>query len=350
MLLLGGLSIDVDAILTTLATKPSETFSIAALLVSLVIAGVFLSHVYRRRTGKFPALSKLISMLFPARLVRHKTHLIDFSMFFVNQSIIVLLFAWMVVSIHFINVSANELLVTVLGPATPTTLDTWVVMTIMTIAIYLAYEFSYWLDHYLSHVIPFLWEFHRVHHEAEVLSPLTNARVHPIDQVVFTNVTAVITGSVNGVLTYAFGQDVGMYTLYGLNIILFVFVLLVIQLQHTHVWIPFTGLLGRVLMSPAHHQIHHSTNPEHFNSNLGSSLCIFDWAFGTLHVPSKEREKLTFGVEQEHAEDDPQTLEHALLQPFVRAYRHLRPKSGGVLQHEDGRTAPLRDEPLAPAE
>ena len=50
-----------------------------------------------------------------------------------------------------------------------------------TIAIlFLAYELGYWLNHYLSHRIAFLWEFHKVHHSATVLTPLTNFRVHPI--------------------------------------------------------------------------------------------------------------------------------------------------------------------------
>lgn len=343
-----GLSITLDAVLETLFTQPAKSLSIGALVVSLVIAAVFLAFNYRRRAGRLPSFAKLISMIFPRRLVRHRTHFIDFSFLVINQSVIVLIFAWMLVSIHFINGSVSELLTAGLGPASPTTLDMWVVMTIMTVALYLAYEFSYWLDHYLAHTIPWLWEFHRVHHEAEVLSPLTNARVHPIDQVVFTNVTAIITGTVNGILTYVFGQDVGIYTLYGLNAILFVFVLVVIQLHHTHVWIPFTGIAGRILMSPAHHQIHHSTRPEHFNRNLGSSLCIFDWLFGTLYVPSKKREKLSFGVEQHHHEHDPHTLYHAVLDPFVRAYRHLVPTTKNASKTEP--VAPTREKPLAPAE
>ncbi|MGZ3305953.1 MAG: sterol desaturase family protein, partial [Asticcacaulis sp.] len=44
---------------------------------------------------------------------------------------------------------------------------------VLTVALFLAYDFAYWLDHYIKHKVPFLWEFHRVHHTAEVLSPLT---------------------------------------------------------------------------------------------------------------------------------------------------------------------------------
>ena len=52
-------------------------------------------------------------------------------------------------------------------------------------------------------------------------------------------------------------------------------------------WIPFTGLAGRILQSPAHHQIHHSDNPAHWDKNLGFALAVWDWAFGTLYIPER---------------------------------------------------------------
>ncbi len=33
-----------------------------------------------------------------------------------------------------------------------------------------------------------------------------------------------------------------------------------------------------MIYSPAHHQIHHSTNPDHFGKNLGAFLTLWDWA------------------------------------------------------------------------
>ena len=66
------------------------------------------------------------------------------------------------------------------------------------------------------------------------------------------------------------------------------FIYVYVHLQHSQVWIAFTGWLGRLFMSPAHHQIHHSSNPAHFNKNLGSCLALWDWMFGTLHVPSAD--------------------------------------------------------------
>jgi sterol desaturase/sphingolipid hydroxylase (fatty acid hydroxylase superfamily) len=43
------------------------------------------------------------------------------------------------------------------------------------------------------------------------------------------------------------------------------------HLQHSQIWTTFTGVLGRIFVNPAHHQIHHSDNPKHYN---GSCLAL----------------------------------------------------------------------------
>ncbi len=182
--------------------------------------------------------------------------------------------------------------------------------------LFLAYEFGYWLDHWLKHRIPMLWELHKVHHTAEVLTPLTTFRMHPLDTFIFGNILAATAAVTNGIGAYLFGDTTYQYVLSGNNIILVVFIHLYIHLQHTHMWIAFRGALGRIFVSPAHHQIHHSTNPIHFNKNLGSCLAVWDWLFGTLHVPAKEREKLTFGVEPGYA--DAHTVTGEFISPVGR--------------------------------
>src|SRR5208282_2206713 len=44
-------------------------------------------------------------------------------------------------------------------------------------------ETAYYWAHRMSHQIPFLWRFHAVHHSAEQLDFLVNARLHPVDLV-----------------------------------------------------------------------------------------------------------------------------------------------------------------------
>jgi sterol desaturase/sphingolipid hydroxylase (fatty acid hydroxylase superfamily) len=75
-------------------------------------------------------------------------------------------------------------------------------------------------------------------------------------------------------------------------------------------------------MSPAHHQIHHSRNPAHFNKNLGSCLALWDWMFGTLYIPSAKREVLEFGVEPDRAHAH--TIRGEFFAPFAHAARLVR--------------------------
>jgi sterol desaturase/sphingolipid hydroxylase (fatty acid hydroxylase superfamily) len=70
-------------------------------------------------------------------------------------------------------------------------------------------------------------------------------------------------------------------------------------------------------MSPAHHQIHHSTNPVHFNRNMGASLAIWDWLFGTLAIPEKEPQKIKFGADME--DRDPHSVVTLLFDPLLNA-------------------------------
>ncbi|MEO1207425.1 MAG: sterol desaturase family protein [Pseudomonadota bacterium] len=343
-------AIDYESTLQFLASRPNQALSFGALFIAFVIAICYFSYIYKKRRGRPASVRKLLSFVFPRRLIGHKSNLIDFMMFFINHKLIGLALVWMVVSFHYIHQSVNGAMAAALGPSSPTTLDPWLVTAIMTVALYIAYEFAYWLDHWLCHRIPFLWEFHRVHHEAEVLTPMTNIRVHPVDSLFFSNVMAVVIGSASGMLTYGFGYEASDMTIYGINAILMVGILLVVQLQHSHVWIPFTGVWGHIFMSPAHHQIHHSLNPKHYDTNMGSCLCVFDWMFGTLYVPSKEREKITFGVEQEHADVDPHTIMHSLVDPFVRAFRHLRPAPKTAAASAADKPASDLNTPIVPAE
>ena len=77
-----------------------------------------------------------------------------------------------------------------------------------------------------------------------------------------------------------------------------------------------TGWLGRLIQSPGHHQIHHSTNPAHHDRNLGFCLSVWDWAFGTLCIPERGG-RYDYGLgEYDRAL---QTLTGSMLAPFKRA-------------------------------
>lgn len=299
---------------------PDAGMSVATLACALVIAVAWLSTRGGRSWRRARPL-RILRVMFSPRYLRHRSHVLDILYFVANTKVVGLFIGWLLISGTMVTVGTHNALVTVFGAQAPSTLPGWLIVGFASVVLFLAYEFGYWLDHYLSHRVPFLWEFHKVHHQAETLSPLTVFRVHPIDSLVFVNILAICIGSVNGILHFSFGIPIEQVSYFGYGLILAAFSYLIIQLQHSHVWIPFCGIWGRLFISPAHHQIHHSDNPAHFNKNLGSCLAIFDWLFGSLHVPSRQREKLSFGVAPMAGE--PHTLTEGLVLPFERSWRHI---------------------------
>lgn len=295
------------------------SLSLAQLGAAFLIA-VGAAVLLRRAKGKTFRIRAFLKALFVRRIVFSRSSTADYKLAFFNLFLAGALFGWAVLSHHTISVWTNDTLIALFGASEPSALPAFATGAVMTVALYLAYEFAYWADHCLSHKTPFLWEFHKVHHQAETLTPITNFRVHPVDSIVFYNILALCTGLTQGLTSFAFGAEPTTFS--GSNIFFLIFAFTTLHLQHSHVWIAFTGFWGRVFMSPAHHQIHHSRDALHFDRNFGSSLAVFDWLFGTLHVPQKTREKLTFGVEPEG--HDPHTVPGMLIAPFARAASRLQ--------------------------
>jgi sterol desaturase/sphingolipid hydroxylase (fatty acid hydroxylase superfamily) len=308
-----------------------STFSLSSLACALGVAVAVLA-ARRLRRGRRIRLKAITRALFPRRIASHPSTLIDVSYLVFNVFIFGAIFGWALLSYQVIGNGVTSLLAAAFGPVTPTALPELAARCIITLLLFLAYELGYWLHHYLCHRVPFMWEFHKVHHTANVLTPLTVFRVHPVDTWLFVNILAVVIGVMSGIANYALGVTTYQYALSGTNIILVVFIHVYIHLQHSQLWIAFRGLAGRILISPAHHQVHHSNNPIHFNRNLGSCLAIWDWLFGTLHVPGRKPERLSFGVES--AGRDEQTITQAYIAPVYRAASHVAPK---VAPSESGR-------------
>ena len=253
-----------------------SVISLSSLACALCIAIVFIGMRLRRRNR--PVRLKVIRRaLFPRRIARHASTGIDVSYLIFNIFIFGAMFGWALVSFRAISGGTISLLTSAFGTPAATALPELATRALLTAVLFLAYELGYWLHHYLCHRVPFLWEFHKVHHTANVLTPITVFRVHPVDTWLFVNMLAVAVGAANGAANYALGITAIPYTLTDTNLILVVFIHVYIHFQHSHLWMAFRGVAGRVLLSPAHHQVHHSNNPVHFNKNLGSCLAVWDW-------------------------------------------------------------------------
>ncbi|MGD0721135.1 MAG: sterol desaturase family protein [Roseiarcus sp.] len=297
-----------------------------ALTGALVFSLLFYVDARRKRGRRMSAVGFLRSV-FPRRIVLHPSSRLDLRLWIVNTIVFASAYGLLAVGSVLWRDATLNLLTTAFGRHEPSALPVYAILTIVTLAQLLAYELGYWVGHYLFHVIPALWEFHKVHHSAEVMTTLTEMRTHPVEIIAFMNIIGLATGLAFGVMTYAFGPGLQPFTLLNLNIVLMLFIITIGHLRHSHMWIAFTGLAGRLFQSPAHHQIHHSDQPRHFNKNLGFALAVWDWLFGTLYVP-ETHEKITFGVGAEHLRYD--TVLRTFALPFAASADHVVKWASGM--------------------
>jgi sterol desaturase/sphingolipid hydroxylase (fatty acid hydroxylase superfamily) len=296
--------------------SPSSPTSVWALLCALVTA-VGAALVARR--GRPVSLRVMIRAMFPRHRLFGPSARTDFGFALLSVFCSSALFSWAVMS-HLVIADG---VARALGKPFELGLSAPLAVAVMTLAMWLSYEFAYWFDHLVKHKIPALWAFHKVHHSAETLSPITIFRVHPVDSIVFYNIVAVFTGVTAGTMRWLVGAEVSPYTVAGTNVIMIVALMTIKQLHHSHVWISWGGMWGKLVFSPAHHQIHHSVAVEHHDRNFGGTLAVFDWLAGTLHLPEPKREPLRFGVEGLR---DPHSVHGSLIAPFADALSPLWPQ------------------------
>lgn len=175
----------------------------------------------------------------------------------------------------------------------------WTAAISFTLFFFLFDDFTRFAVHYALHRVPALWAFHKFHHSAETLTPLTVMRTHPVEGLIFTARSALVQGVSIAVFVFLFGNQVDLLTIFGVNIFVVSFHALGSNLRHSHVSIRYPKAVERVLMSPAQHQLHHSEAERHFDRNFGVALSLWDWIFGSFHHSVSE--KLTFGIGHETA-------------------------------------------------
>ncbi len=197
-----------------------------------------------------------------------------------------------------------------------------------TLALFLAYDLGFFVDHTLKHRIPALWELHKTHHSAEVLTPLVNFRVHPLNSLILANTLSLFIGVAGGAATYLLGRRATSFLLFDDNVLMVLYIYLTAQLQHTQIWIPFTGVWGRVFMSPAHHQLHHSADPAHYNCNMGASLALWDWLAGSLRLPSAQSPRLKYGASG--FDHDPHGPIGFIIEPALKFAAALAPRRAAL--------------------
>ncbi len=304
----------------SIALLPSEYFRQSGnqyYWLTYVVAALFGLLVYLVTKRRFRlSLKRATAMLFPPRMIEHQSTKLDFKLMFVSIYYLALQVITIGGTTLLTIAGVVKILTQVFGTsAFVLVAPSWFVTLGCMAGVFLAIEFGYWLSHYLMHKIPFLWEFHKVHHSAEVLTPLTEWRQHPVELYIFPALIGLAACLVQAPFVYLFGEKSFVIDPLSSNFISMAFWYTFLHLRHTELPIYATGFLGKIIQAPAHHQVHHSTNPKHFDTNLGYCLSIFDWMFGTLYVP-KKGEKFEFGLG--HQDDALETVVGSIVAPITR--------------------------------
>lgn len=200
-------------------------------------------------------------------------------------------------------------------------LDPRLAGAVYTLTLFVAWDLSRYLLHRAMHELPALWELHQVHHSAEVLTPLTFFRVHPLESLLYEARGVLVTGLVAGTWAWAAPGGAAQATLLGVHALGFLFNAVSGNLRHSHVWWSFGPRVERWLVSPAQHQLHHAADPALYGINYGTWLAIWDRMGGSWRAA--DAPPAAYGLaEANHAPDD---VLGALVQPVLGMLRVALP-------------------------
>ena len=294
--------------------------SVVFLVATLAMA--FGLWLWRGRPTRF------LSWAFPREVYRHPSNWVDLKITLVNAFLSgVGIFS----ALAFTPIVTGYTLALLLGPSAAdvnfASVDgsLWQI-ALATLIIILTLDFCTFIEHWMHHESKVLWPFHAVHHSAEIMTPLTVTRQHPVYLAIRMPILSLVYGVVQALMLWLFVGRVDPWIIGGANAGFVLFNFFGSNFRHSHIWISYGPVLEHIFISPAQHHIHHSREVKHFNKNYGEIFAFWDWMFGTLYIP-KGHEKITYGLADAYGNPIPQphgSFRDAMIQPFVESWQNLR--------------------------
>lgn len=294
----------------------SYVYMATALCVAIAV------YLYQQVRSGQPQVAGLLRWLLPRDIILHPSARADYLFFLVNKFMHAAVFGSAVIGTQGVYHLTSDGLEAVFGPGTADAVPSFWGTLAATLIIAMVLDATLWFAHYIFHVFPVLWEFHKVHHSAEVMTPITAARMHPVEEIADASVSAVTLGVTVAAIDHVMGEGMRMLTLFEINIFMAAFFLAAFNLRHSHVWVRYPYWLQHIFICPAQHQIHHSRARQHWDRNMGFIFSFWDWAAGTLYAP-KGKEDIVFGLGTE--EDGTwRSVGMLYFQPFRAVWRRLK--------------------------
>jgi sterol desaturase/sphingolipid hydroxylase (fatty acid hydroxylase superfamily) len=149
-------------------------------------------------------------------------------------------------------------------------------------------DFVQWNTHRLLHRVPFLWEFHKVHHSVEQMGFAAHLRYHWMETIVYRSIEYIPLALIG----------IGLRDFF----IIHIFTLAIGHFNHSNIKVNL-GPLAYIFNNPQMHKWHHAYHmpaQRHYGVNFGITLSLWDYLFKTDYIPYDGREiKLGFpGIEK----------------------------------------------------
>lgn len=174
--------------------------------------------------------------------------------------------------------------------------------------LFVALEFVYYWFHRLSHEVRWLWTTHSVHHSPEQINFAAAYRLGWTGMLALNWIFWIP-------LVWLGFHPASVFLMLGLNLV-YQFWL------HTEI-IGRLGPLEWVLNTPAHHRVHHASNPAYIDRNHGGVLIIFDRMFGTF-AQERADEPCRYGLVKPPRRTDPISIQFNEWLGIIRDLRRAR--------------------------
>tara|TARA_R110000868_G_scaffold388005_1_gene656767 strand:+ start:450 stop:1313 length:864 start_codon:yes stop_codon:yes gene_type:complete len=143
---------------------------------------------------------------------------------------------------------------------------------------FLLLDFVQWFTHVMLHKIPAFWEFHKVHHSVKEMGFAAHLRYHWMENILYKplkTVAIMLLGGFEPEQAY-----IVHFTAISIG-----------HLNHANIKLTY-GPLKYIFNNPVMHLYHHAYHlPKgRFGINFGISLSLWDYIFGTHHVPDQNGE------------------------------------------------------------
>ncbi|MFN8712408.1 MAG: sterol desaturase family protein [Bacteroidota bacterium] len=174
------------------------------------------------------------------------------------------------------------------------------------LTLFIVRDFVQWNVHRLLHRVPWLWEFHKVHHSVQQMGFAAHLRYHWMETIVYRTLEYIPLAIIG------FGIDDFL--------LVHLFTIAIGHLNHANIYLPL-GPLKYILNSPQMHIWHHAEElPEKYRHgmNFGITLSLWDYLFGTASIPKNGRD-IPLGFER--VKQFPKGFFGQMLFPF-RRHKH----------------------------